>query len=179
MGSVHTKICKMLPVCVYSCDLKWFQTNFLCRVCLHYKVLFHRRQFLPPLYERRLEVSLMLMSNCPIHYHYIPRVDEHIQVYFSKDFLDTRNLRAFRRFILFQAFIEMLTMCSSQNECLIRHGGRLLLYSGFLPIDLTRHINMPTGYQFTSPDAQILPTEHSHTRQDLQRLALDYRLKQE
>ena len=37
-------------LCLFA-NVKWFE-----RVCLYYKVLFHLRQFLPPPYERRLEV---------------------------------------------------------------------------------------------------------------------------
>ena len=60
------------------------------RVCLHYKALFDRRQFLPPLYDRRPEVSLMLMSNLPI-----PSLNSKSGRTYAKYIFSNRNLKAF------------------------------------------------------------------------------------
>ena len=87
----------MLPVCVYSCESEVFPNQGLERVCLHYKVLFHWRQFLSPLYERRQEVSLMLISNLPIHCHYNPRQDEHIQSAFFQGFPRHSKFKSFQK----------------------------------------------------------------------------------
>ena len=82
-GYVGVSPCKCfirkLPVYAYSCGSEEVPNEIPEKVCLHYIVLFHLRQFMPPLYGQRLEISLMLMSSYPIQCHYIPRVDEHMQ----------------------------------------------------------------------------------------------------
>ena len=79
LGSVHAKFFKKLPVCAYSCESEAVPNQVPEKVCLHYKVLPHLRQFLPPLYGQHPEVSLMLMSSYPTQCHYIPRVDERMR----------------------------------------------------------------------------------------------------
>ena len=116
-GSVHAKFCKKLPVCAYSFEFEEVPNQVSEKNCLHYKVMFHLTRFLPPLYGQHPEDSLMLMSSYPTQCHYIQRVDERMQnTFFSNDCLDTRNLRALRRFTLVHAFSEKLTMCSSQLQ---------------------------------------------------------------
>ena len=116
MGSVHAKFCKTLPVYAYLCESEEVPNQVPEKVCLHYKVLSHLRQFLSPLYEQHPEVSLMLMSSYPTQCHYIPRVDEPMRNTFSNDFLDTRNLRVLKMLTLVQTFFKMLSMCSSQLQ---------------------------------------------------------------
>ena len=83
-------------------NLKGFPTKFLKKVCLHYKVLSHLRQFLPPLYGQHPEVSLMVMSSYPTQCHYIPRVNELMQNTFFQGFPRYSKFKSFMRFALFR-----------------------------------------------------------------------------
>ena len=69
--------------------------------------------------------------------------------FFPTIFLDTRNLRALRRFTLVQAFSEMLTMCSSQLQVFEKVSPRCLC-EGVSPI-ITPSIDIggwKTGFLF-------------------------------
>ena len=58
---------------------------------------------------------LIQKSNCPKQYRYIPKEDVYMQnIFFSKDFLETLNLRAFNKFSLDQDFSDIDLTCSSQ-----------------------------------------------------------------
>ena len=67
------------------------------KVRLHYKVLSHLRQFLPPLYGKHPEVSLMLMSSYPTQYHYIPRVDQRMQNNFFQQLPRYSDFKSFKK----------------------------------------------------------------------------------
>ena len=93
-NDIFLKSCHFMLI---PANLKMFPTKFLKKVCLHYKVLSHMRQFLPPLYEQHPEVSLVLIRSYPSRCHYIPRVDERMQSTFFQRFPRYLEFKSFKK----------------------------------------------------------------------------------
>ena len=84
---------------------------------------------------QRLRVFFIQKSNCPKQYRYIPKEDVYKQnIFFSKDFLETLNLRAFNKFSLDQDFSDIYLTCSSQLPVFEKVRPRCLLNEVFFII---------------------------------------------
>ena len=143
MGSVHANFVKSYQFVLIPANLKRFQTKFL-------KKFVYTTKFCPT----RDNSCRLYMDSIQKFFDANEQLSHTVSLYsksgrtyakfiFSNDCLDTRNLRALRRFILVHAFSEMLTMCSSQLQVFEKVSSRYLC-EGVSPI-ITPSIDIGGG----------------------------------